>query len=219
MGPGLILGTPQYMSPEQARGIQLDGRTDIFSLGIIIFEMATGSPPFTGSTMADIIAAILTKEPRRTEEFLQDPPLKLITIIDRALRKERDERYLKIENLLADLRALQQELEAEPYIDRRTGPTEVRTTLQHTIRTVLTQRILRSKWRYAAPALMLLILVAWWNWGVPETTLLSNPGSMKTIGITSWSSGGSEFITTASSHPTQKWPHSLPVRPERTRYG
>ena len=202
--PGLILGTPQYMSPEQARGLQLDVRTDIFSLGIIIFEMAAGSPPFTGSTMADIIAAILTKEPRRIEEFLQDPPLRLISIVDKALRKERDERYLKIENLLADLRALQQELEAEPYIDRRTGPTEVRTTLQHTIRTVLTQKIFRSKWRYVAPALVVLILAAWWNWGAWKSTKLSDPGSMKTIGITSWSSGGSEFITTASFSPNGK---------------
>src|SRR5688572_7897419 len=68
--PGLILGTPQYMSPEQARGSHLDARTDIFSIGIILFEMVTGHSPFKGNSIADTIAAIVSKEPRRIEEYL-----------------------------------------------------------------------------------------------------------------------------------------------------
>ncbi len=204
--PGLILGTPQYMSPEQARGLPLDGRTDIFSLGIIIFEMAAGRPPFSGATMADIIAAILTSEPRRLEEFLDDPPVTLINIVEKALRKNRDERYLTMEGLLSDLKNLRQELLADPYIDRRTGGTEIRDTRQHTVRTAITRTLQNSKWVVAGILLVLVAGAAVWLYrNGPLWTARPVAGPMRTIPIASWSSGGSEFITTASfSRPDAK---------------
>src|SRR5687768_4583923 len=129
--PGLIMGTPQYMSPEQTRGIELDPRTDIFSLGNIIFEMVTGDLPFPGESMADILVAIISKEPQRLEAYLVDPPLKLINIVEKALKKEREERYAKMEYLLADLRELQQELAvARPHQAAvETGRVEPRSTI------------------------------------------------------------------------------------------
>src|SRR5699024_4426716 len=95
--PGLILGTPQYMSPEQARGLLLDARTDVFSLGVIIFEMVTGTRPFRGGSIADVIASVLNKEPEDLEEYIDDPPLLLSQILRDCLEKDRDFRYGSME--------------------------------------------------------------------------------------------------------------------------
>src|SRR5947208_11177858 len=97
--PGLVLGTAHYMSPEQARGQKVDARSDIWSLGVVIYEMVGGSPPFRGETPSDCIASILTTEPPP----LSDIPLKLESILQKALRKNSDERYQTIKEMLADL--------------------------------------------------------------------------------------------------------------------
>lgn len=111
--PGLVLGTAHYMSPEQARGQKVDGRSDIWSLGVVLYEIVGGSPPFRGETPSDCIASILTKEPPPLSGVLPDVPLKLESILQKALRKNRDERYQTIKEMLADLRTLKGELEAE----------------------------------------------------------------------------------------------------------
>jgi serine/threonine protein kinase/Tfp pilus assembly protein PilF len=111
--PGLVLGTTRYMSPEQARGQKVDARTDIWSLGVVLYEMVGGSPPFRGETPSDCIASILTSEPPPLSGVLQDIPLKLESILEKALRKNSDERYQTITEMLADLRILKGELEAE----------------------------------------------------------------------------------------------------------
>ena len=111
--PGLVLGTARYMSPEQARGQKVDARTDIWSLGVVLYEMVVGSPPFRGETPSDCIAAILTTEPPALSGVLPDVPLKLESILQKALRKNSDERYQTIKEMLADLRILKGELEAE----------------------------------------------------------------------------------------------------------
>jgi eukaryotic-like serine/threonine-protein kinase len=110
---GLVLGTARYMSPEQARGQKVDARTDIWSLGVVLYEMVGGIPPFRGETPSDCIAAILTTEPPPLSGVLPDVPLKLESILQKALRKNSDERYQTIEEMLADLRILKGELEAE----------------------------------------------------------------------------------------------------------
>ncbi len=106
--PGLVLGTARYMSPEQARGQKLDARSDIWSLGVVLYEMVGGMPPFRGETPSDCIASILTTEPPP----LSGLPLKLESILQKALRKNRDDRYQTIEEMRADLRSLKGELDA-----------------------------------------------------------------------------------------------------------
>jgi serine/threonine protein kinase len=110
---GVLLGTPRYMSPEQARGQKVDAATDIFSLGAVLYELLTGRAPFEGSTPSDLIAAILMNEPAPLAHYLPEAPPELERIVSKALRKEREERYQRAQDLLLDLKELEQELEIE----------------------------------------------------------------------------------------------------------
>src|SRR6266481_1360212 len=110
---GFVLGTAHYMSPEQARGQKVGTRSDIWSLGVVIYEMIAGIPPFRGETPSDCIASILTTEPSPLSGVLPDVSLKLESILQKALRKNSDERYQTIKEMLAGLRILKGELEAE----------------------------------------------------------------------------------------------------------
>src|SRR5882757_3564925 len=109
---GFVLGTAHYMSPEQARGQKVGARSDIWSVGVVIYEMIAGIPPFRGETPSDCIASILTTEPPPLSGVLPDVSLKLESILQKALRKNSDERYQTIKEMLADLRILKGELES-----------------------------------------------------------------------------------------------------------
>jgi len=118
--PGLVLGTAHYMSPEQTRGQKVDARSDIWSLGVVLYEMIGGIPPFRGETPSDCIASILRTEPPPLSGVLSDVPLKLESILQKALRKNRDQRYQTIKEMLADLRNLKGEAEgSSPQIKAR----------------------------------------------------------------------------------------------------
>jgi serine/threonine protein kinase len=108
--PGLALGTVSYMSPEQARGLELDARTDLFSFGAVLYEMATGQPAFPGSTPAVIFAAILAKEP----PTVSDPAVfgRLKDVIPKALEKDRDLRYQHASDIRADIKRLKRDSES-----------------------------------------------------------------------------------------------------------
>src|SRR6266404_3598207 len=108
--PGMIVGTVQYMSPEQARGLPVDERTDIWSLAVILYEMMAGRVPFAGETTSDVIANILTKEPAALTLVPEEATKRLNEIVQRALVKDREERYLHVSDLLIDLRRLRQQL-------------------------------------------------------------------------------------------------------------
>lgn len=116
--PGTILGTVQYMSPEQARGKEVDARTDIFSLGIVLYEMVTGLPPFGAASSTDVLAEILEKEPPPLARFAEEAPAELQRIVSKCLRKERDDRYQTMKGLLADLKELRDELALEAKLER-----------------------------------------------------------------------------------------------------
>src|SRR6266404_4878935 len=115
---GTVMGTAQYMSPEQARGLKVDARTDIFSLGVVLYEMLAGRPPFTGESTADIISVVLQKEPQPLSTLAPDTPAELQSIISKALRKNKDERYQTVKDLLIDLTTLKQELEFTAKLER-----------------------------------------------------------------------------------------------------
>lgn len=111
-GKGVVMGTAHYMSPEQARGQTVDARTDIWSIGVVLYEMVTGRVPFEGDTPSDCIASILKTEPRPLSEIRPHVPVRLEWIMQKALRKDADERYQKAKELLSDLRAVKQEVDA-----------------------------------------------------------------------------------------------------------
>jgi serine/threonine protein kinase len=112
--PGVVMGTAVYMSPEQARGLTVDARTDVFSLGIVLYEMVAGRLPFDGSNRNEIMASILSdKEPQPLTRYTSEAPTELGRIVLKALRKNRDERYQTIKDMLLDLKSLTQELEFE----------------------------------------------------------------------------------------------------------
>src|SRR5204862_731362 len=103
--PGVLLGTTIYMSPEQARGLQVDGRADIFSLGVLIYEMLAGRLPFTGSKKVEILEAILNdKKPPPLARYTHEAPAELERIVEKALEKRLEERYQSAKDLLIDLR-------------------------------------------------------------------------------------------------------------------
>ncbi len=109
--PGMVMGTVRYMSPEQARGLELDPRSDIFSLGVVLYEMAAGSHPFPGQTGADVTAAILEADPAPLGTVSAAPPVQLERIVNRCLRKVAAQRYQNCQELLADLVLLKEELD------------------------------------------------------------------------------------------------------------
>jgi TolB-like protein/Tfp pilus assembly protein PilF len=109
--PGMVVGTAKYMSPEQARGQTVDPRTDIFSLGSVMYELITGRAAFLGGTTTDVLTAILTADPPAPADFVPDVPHELERIISKALRKERETRYQAAADLQIDLQDFKKEAE------------------------------------------------------------------------------------------------------------
>jgi len=122
---GTIMGTANYMSPEQARGIDVDARTDLWSLGVVLYEMITGTGPFVGETATDSISLILQKEPVPLTSYIKGVPAELERIVSKSLTKDREERYQTAKDLLIDLRNLKRKLEVDAELDR-TVPPELR---------------------------------------------------------------------------------------------
>ena len=115
---GSISGTVRYMSPEQARGAPIDKRTDIWSLGVVLYEMVAEHAPFTGETPKEVMSSILEKEPPPLTSYVAHTPAELQQIISKTLRKDREERYQSAHELLEALKDLRRSMEFKTALER-----------------------------------------------------------------------------------------------------
>ncbi len=115
---GIILGTINYMSPEQAKGEKIDERTDIFSFGTVLYEMITGRTPFAGDSMSETFANLINSEPQPLSRYTANVPDELQRVVLKTLRKKRDERYQTIKDLLIDLKNLRENLNFDEKSER-----------------------------------------------------------------------------------------------------
>jgi eukaryotic-like serine/threonine-protein kinase len=190
--PGVLMGTAVYMSPEQARGLPVDARTDVFSLGIVLYEMVTGRLPFDGSNRNEIMASILSdKEPQPLARYSSDAPTELGRIVSKALRKNRDERYQSLKEMLLDLQSLKQELEFEKKIER-SMPTksEGSTAATKSAETAITAEIRRPRFLsnrafiVSAVVLVLVVAVALTYWLVAHrSAATTRPPEIKSLAV------------------------------------
>src|SRR5579862_570492 len=181
--PGMVVGTPKYMSPEQARGIKVDARTDIFSLGAILYEMITGKEPFEGETSSDIIAGILKSDPPALTGPVAGEFPELQGILHKAMQKNREVRYQTSAELLDDLLQLKRENEFRNRAQRNSGSNQASVATDSPIPVALQDNrkkhvgrspVLRifDSWLMKTALLIALLAVIW-----AGVQLLRKPGS------------------------------------------
>ena len=156
---GMPLGTVAYMSPEQARGETLDGRTDLFSLGAVVYEMATGRPAFPGTTDAIVFDGILHRQPVTASQFNPDLPPGLDTVVSKALEKDRRLRYQTAGDIKADL--LRLERDAGPHYHDQDPGTPVRQLEPERARGAATSRFLPAAAAFFVLAIAAIVAVVW----------------------------------------------------------
>ncbi|HKQ75805.1 MAG TPA: serine/threonine-protein kinase, partial [Blastocatellia bacterium] len=168
---GIVMGTVRYMSPEQARGLNVDERTDIFSLGVVIYEMITGRLPFEGATASDVIASILKSEPPPLARYSPDTPEELGRIVAKALAKKQEERYQSVKDLILDLKSLAQQLELRAMLARgggiglKSAEEDASGQMRHGSEDQQSEPVRSWKvWSGLAIALVIGITAAWLGW-------------------------------------------------------
>ncbi|MFL6211198.1 MAG: protein kinase domain-containing protein [Pyrinomonadaceae bacterium] len=147
---GVILGTVNYMSPEQAKGELVDERTDIFSFGVVLYEMLAGRTPFASSSMSETFANLINAEPQPLVRLAEGVPDELQSIVARMLCKNRDERYQRIKYLISDLTAVQENLKAEKQVEKSPRPEDNNQTDTITVATNRDRKqALGADWHFA----------------------------------------------------------------------
>jgi serine/threonine protein kinase/Tol biopolymer transport system component len=223
--PGMIMGTANYMSPEQAKGKDVDARTDIFSFGIVLYEMIAGYLPFKGDSAMDMIAAILHKEPKPLHDT--EIPHEIKRIIDKTLKKDRNERYQTMKDVLLDLKEARRELDFQQKLERSSQPdgSEAKTYINAIITATETvnitdaesatetasqknpQTLIGKRLSYLPFVFVILLTVVigvsiwWFAFGRAKQNTMNDAflkGSLKTQKITNWANAAGELSTTAA---------------------
>ena len=189
--PGFIIGTAAYMSPEQARGKPTDSRTDVWSLGVVLYEMISGKVPFPGETKSDMLAAILKSDPAPLSNSSWELSHEFENIFKKALGKDREERYQVVKDMILDLKILKNELKVrdyEPNLSASAKTTKFPLTTQDEGFHQTTSFGLRRplSWVLIPAAALLGLLAGWfvWQW-------YNDPGSSTPLAstqVTSWKS-------------------------------
>ncbi|MGQ0542858.1 MAG: protein kinase domain-containing protein [Blastocatellia bacterium] len=194
--PGTVMGSARYMSPEQARGLEVDERTDIWSLGVVLYELLVGKAPFDGETTADTLAAVIYHDPEPIANILPNIPVELQRILRKSLQKDREERYQDVKDFALDIKELLHEIEhansgnrsghVTSSPDFNENPTMIHRTISANHSTDKTT-VMTSGKSYAAPrnrrrwpliagpalavVLMAFGALAFFNWQIAETPL------------------------------------------------
>ena len=209
-GSGVVIGTAGYMSPEQARGKAVDTRSDIFSLGAVIYEMLAQRKPFDGETPSDVMAAILKTDPPALSDLQPDIPPELSQMVMKTLRKDREERYQAVKDLLTDLKTFAQELEFQQRLKQSSAAADAAVamadphvggggTAQHTneladatttvvSRPDFSSMIRPRRWPTVALILVVILVVAfgsYWLW--TRWREITPPEVTNIVRITAWS--------------------------------
>ncbi len=208
--PGIVMGTVSYMSPEQARGRALDTRTDIFSFGIVLYELFAGRRPFTGEGHLDQISSILKDDPTPLRQVSPSVPRELERIVNKTLRKDRDHRYQHIKDLEIDLEDIREELKFEAKLNKTVDqavPAAV--TEQRGTRPTLTESLSTTR-RFTLLHAIIFILIsagivaAVWTFRSSLGIQSTSGAAIKTVEIASWSSAPGEIFATARFSPDAK---------------
>jgi serine/threonine protein kinase len=187
--PGMIVGTANYMAPEQAQGKKVDARNDIFSFGIVFYEMLTGRRPFAGETALESISSILKDEPSPMSRLLPEVPVEIERIVNKTLRKDREERYQTAKELLQDLKDAKRNLEFHDQWGRSTVPNQDATETQLLPATTtnenqnqatssaeyLVTQVKTHKFIYLTFAILLMAGIGFGIYRYSDRTLVNNP--------------------------------------------
>jgi serine/threonine protein kinase/Tol biopolymer transport system component len=223
--PGMVMGTVSYMSPEQARGKETDARTDIWSFGVVLYEMLSGKVPFAGETVNHIIVAILEKEPL----LLENVPDELQRIVRKALTKEKEMRYQSAKDLLIDLKNLRRTLDIQGELERSASPNRepgIASLQENATQLYLEQSVEKTQgdaavkirptahlnvgglpfyWKAALSLFIVgLLALAAWRYFSGGTKEESAAGLLKSVGVANWSSGPNEISVEAAFSPDAK---------------